>query len=157
MSFIDRLARHWGLESVTPDPRSTRDAIAAFERRFGVNLHPDVRAFYERFNGLHEMDSDLNRFWPIDEIDTVPAIVETYGGIPNFSGIANRLPNASQYFAFADHSIWVYVYALRLTDDPNSGSSVAWIADANTFDILTDTFSGFWELYLSDPAHTPVA
>ncbi|QDT10528.1 SMI1/KNR4 family protein [Planctomycetes bacterium K23_9] len=148
MSFVDRLAKHWNLADVTPDARGTGDAIAAFENRFALTLPPDVRAFYERFNGLLDMDDDLNRFWPIDELNTVPAIVEPYH---DYSGIGNRLPDAERYFAIADHSIWVHVYALHLADHPDSDTSIVWIADGNTFDILTETFAGFWELYLTSP------
>jgi hypothetical protein len=151
MSVVDRLAKYWNLESVTPDARETGDAIAAFENRFALTLPRDVRAFYERFNGLLDMDDDLNRFWLIDELDTVPAIVNSYTGVPDYSGIANRLPDAERYFAFADHSIWVCVYALRLSDHRDSDTTVVWIADGNTFEILAETFSGFWELYLASP------
>jgi len=151
MSLVDRLAKHWNLTDVTPDARATGNAIAAFENQFALTLPPDVRAFYERFSGLLDMDDDLNRFWPIDELNTVPAIVEPYSGLPNYSGIANRLPEAERYFAFADHSIWVHIYALHLADPPDSDTSIVWIADGNTFDIISDTFVGFWELYLTSP------
>jgi len=151
MSVFHRLATHWNLEVVTPDAQATGDAIAAFENRFALTLPPDVRAFYERFNGLLDMDGDLNRFWPIAELDTVPAIVEPYSGIPDYSGIVKRLPDPDRYFAFADHSIWVCVYAMHLSDHPDSDTTIVWIADGNTFDILADTFAGFWELYLTSP------
>lgn len=151
MSVIDRLAKLWNLDDVAPDSRETGDAIAAFENRFAVTLPPDVREFYERFNGLVDMDADLNRFWPIDELGTVPDIVEPYFGIPDYSGIANRLPDAKHYFAFADHSIWVCVYAVHLSDNPDTDTTIVWIADGNTFDILAETFSEFWELYLTSP------
>lgn len=149
MSFVDRLAKHWNLTDVTPDARATGDAIATFENRFALKLPPDVRAFYERFNGLLAMDTDLNRFWPIDELDTVAAILAPHSGMPDYSGIGSRLPNAGRYFVFADHSIWVHVYALHLADQSASDTSVVWIADGSTFAVLADTFAEFWELYLS--------
>ncbi|TWU48971.1 hypothetical protein Poly51_48750 [Rubripirellula tenax] len=149
MSFVDRLAKQWNLTDVSPDALVTADAIASFENRFALTLPNDVRAFYERFNGLLDMDNDLNRFWPIGELDTVPAIVEPYSGTPDYGGISSRLPHAERYFAFADHSIWVHVYAIRLAEHPDSNTSIVWIADGNTFDILADTFAGFWEMYLT--------
>lgn len=151
MCFVERLTKHWNLEGVFPDARVTTDAIATFENRFTLTLPPDVRAFYQRFNGLLEMDGDLNRFWPIDELDTVPAIVEPYSGTLDFSGSANSLTNPDRYFAFADHSIWVCVYAMHLSGNSDSDTTIVWIADGTTFDILADTFAGFWELYLTAP------
>ncbi len=151
MTFVDRLVEHWKVANVRPDARVTRDAISKFENQFGISLPPDVRAFYERFNGLLDLDSDLNRFWPISELDSVAAMVEPYSGIPEFSGIVSRLSEANSYFAFADHSIWVMVYAVRLCRSDALSSTVICIADGRTFDKLSDTFAGFWELYLASP------
>ena len=149
ISLIDRLVTAWHLADVRPKNAATGDAIATFEERFSRTLPRDLRTIYERFNGLHDTDADLNRFWPIDEIDTVPSVIDPYAGTSDFSGIAQRLPLANEYFAFADHSIWVYVYAVRLTDDEPTSGPVVWIADGDTFDIVSDTFSGFWDRYLA--------
>ena len=151
MSFVDRLVAHWKMERVSPDVQATAKAIDEFQSRFNLTLPADVRAFYERFNGLLDMDADLNKFWPIEELDTVPNKVEPYASIPDFSGISARLPDAANYFAFADHSIWVFVYAFRLTGDLAESGPVVWIADGNTHDTIAESFAGFWQAYLDNP------
>ncbi|MEZ6130372.1 MAG: SMI1/KNR4 family protein [Planctomycetaceae bacterium] len=154
MSIFDRLAAEWKLADVRPDDRETEQAFAMFENRFARELPSDMREFYQRFNGLLDMDADLNRVWPLDELDTVPAIVDTYAGTPYYSGIAKRLPDAHEYFAFADHSIWVCVYAVRLTDNVSSSGPVVGISDGKTFHILSNTFLEFWDRYLATPERT---
>lgn len=160
MSFIDRLVRHWNLADDTPDVDRAANAIDLFEAPFRVALPADVRSFYLRFNAhlvleMDEMDSDLNSFWPIEEVDRVPSKIEGFAGIPDYSGISASLPDANSYFAFADHSIWVMVYAMRLTSDRSSPARVIYIADGNTYATIADSFAAFWESYLENPSHIP--
>lgn len=146
MQFIDRLAAEWGLMDVRPNTGETRLAIAAFEDRFRLSLPAEVRAFYERFNGLLDMDSDLNRFWSIGELAAVPAALDS-----DFRGIAAHLPHADEYFAFADHSISVFIYAVRLAKDSSTSGPVVCIAGGDSFDKMADTFADFWDRYLATP------
>ena len=127
------------------------ETIVAFEQRHSVSLPDDVRRFYSRFNGTLEMDTAFNAFWPLDEVDTVPKKLSDYAGIPDYSKIADNLPNADDYFVFADHSIWVNVYAIRLKGEHSATAPVLWIADGSTFDIIAESFLEFWLRYLTDP------
>lgn len=150
MSFIDRLVDLWQLSGRVPDPSLADKAIRKFQNRFDVQLPPDVDAFYRRFHSLlGDMDSDLNHFWPIEDVDIVSAKVA-----PCYSGV-DRITNSTELFAFADHSIWVHVYAMRLSKDSRVGASVIWIADGE-FATLAETFAGFWEIYLASTHHIVV-
>ena len=143
MNFIDRLVELWRLGGVVPDPSLADKSIRKFHNRLDVQFPPDVHAFYRRFHGLiGDMDSDLNNFWPIEDVDTVSAKVAPY-----YSGV-DKIANSTEFFAFADHSIWVHVYAMRLSKDSRAGASVIWIADGNSA-TLAETFAGFWEINLA--------
>lgn len=151
MEFIDRLAKLWDDAGVARNDGASAETIAAFEQGHSVSLPDDVRRFYSRFNGTIEADTAFIAFWPLDEIDTVPKKLSDYAGIPDYSDIAENLPNADDYFVFADHSIWVNVYAIRLKGEHSAMAPVLWIANGYTFDTMSESFLDFWLRYLADP------
>lgn len=141
MRFVHELAKLWRLEDLHPNCRSTKLAINNFEFRHGITLPEDVRSFYERFNDLLDgtMDDDLNAVWPLGMIDTVT------------HHLSDKIPGADELFVFADHSIGVHLYAVRLTPERPGTSPVLWIADEHNFAEISVSFSGFWEAYLASP------
>ena len=78
----------------------------------------------------------------------VPEVVVPFAGIPDYSRISDVLPNASEYFAFADCMIWSHVFAVRVA--PAAATEVVWLC-GTTYAVVAPTFDAFWELYLSDP------
>jgi hypothetical protein len=58
------------------------------------------------------------------------------------------LPNAAQYFVFADAMIWSQVFAVRIA--AGAATEVFWISGAS-FSSVAPTFETFWELYLAEP------
>jgi len=141
MYFVEELAHLWKLENHEPDRLSTSAAIETFESRCGVTLPREVRAFYERFNDVLDgtMDEDLNAFWPLSEIDAVSQY------------FSSSIPGADELFVFADRSIWVHVYAVRLSAKDPESTQVVWIADEDNVAVIADCFSEFWEAYLASP------
>jgi hypothetical protein len=77
----------------------------------------------------------------------VPEIAATFAGIPDYSLIADVLPDAAEYFAFADCMIWSHVLAVRLAQA--EATQVVWLC-GTTYAVVAPTFDAFWELYLSD-------
>ena len=151
MQFIDRLTELWDRVGVARNTGASPEAIAAFELEHRIKMPDDVRLFYSHFNGTCDTDTAFMAFWPLDEIDTVPNKLSGYGGIPDYGRITDRLPNADNYFVFADHSIWVHVYAIQLRGEGSNAAPILWIADGITFDIIASSFSEYWMMYLDDP------
>ena len=114
------ISQHWQSLGITNPPGATDAEIDAFERNHGVRLPTGIREFYSHVDGmsLGEWDESLIRFWPLSEWYSVPVLSLLCRGIPDFGGIENFLPDAASYFVFADHSISIHVYAVRLTRDP---------------------------------------
>lgn len=151
MHYIQHLAHHWQSLGVSPNPAASEPQLDEFARRYCVYLPDDFRAFYTFCDGIEGMDDGLNAFWPLVEIDTVPAKLSDFGGVPNYTTISRNLPNAKNYFVFADHSIWLCVYAIMLTDDPNAPTPVIWIGDGRSFDTIAESFTDFWLRYIALP------
>ena len=87
----------------------------------------------------------------MSQVGPVPEKLAGCRGIPDYGGIVSALPEADSYFVFADHSIWVHVYAIRLSADPDSRTPVVWIADGRTWAPLAASFGEFLERYAADP------
>lgn len=151
MIDTQHLADHWKSLGVTPNPPVSESRIDEFGLRHGVTVPGDFRAFYTFCDGIESTDDGLNAFWPLAEIDRVPAKLSDFSGVPNYSGIADNLPNANDYFVFADHSIWVCVYAIMLTGDRNAATPVIWIGDGRSFETIADSFTDFWLRYMALP------
>ncbi len=151
MNYLEHLTDHWKTLDVAPRPPASQTQIDAFARRHGILLPDDFRDFYSLCDGIEGTDGGLNAFWPLAEIDTVTAKLSEFSGAPNYSSISRNLPNASNYFVFADHSIWVCVYAVMLTNDPHAPTPVIWIGDGRTYGTIADSFTDFWTRYIALP------
>jgi len=151
MHYIERLSDHWKTLGVSPTPPAGQIQIDAFARLHGISVPDDFRRFYTFCDGIEDTDDGLNAYWPLKEIDTVTAKLSDFTGAPNYSAISRNLPDADNYFVFADHSILVCVYAIMLTDDPHASTPVIWIGDGRSFDTIADSFTDFWTKYIALP------
>ena len=151
MHYIERLAEHWKLIGVSPLPPSCAFSVDDFANRHGIHIPKDFRDFYTFCDGIENTDGGLNAFWPLSEVNTVPVKLCDFSGAPDYSAIADNLPNADDYFVFADHSIWVCAYAIMLTDDPNAPTPVLWIGDGRSYDTIASSFTDFWLRYTELP------
>jgi hypothetical protein len=99
-------------------------------------------------NGTEETAEWLFEAWALEKVGSVPEVVAPFAGIPDYSRISEVLPNASEYFAFADCMIWSHVFAVRVA--PAAATEVVWLC-GTTYAVVAPTFGAFWELYLSNP------
>src|SRR5207244_2498252 len=108
--------------------------------------------FYRLMDGMEygSMDGGFNCVWPLSEIGPVSHKLSNFRGIPDYGEIESTLPDAPSYFAFADHSIWLNVFAMRLSNDVNCLAPVIGICGANWFPVA-DSFDKFIEMYADDP------
>ena len=86
--------------------------------------------------------------WPLARFGSVPEVVTPFAGIPDYSQIATKLPDAAEYFAFADYMIWSRVFAVRLSS--GAATQVVGIC-GDSYAYVAPTFEAFWERYLTDP------
>lgn len=143
-----RVRKFWTANGVLPRSGVATADLRACEQRIGRALPPDVARFYECINGTEETAEWLFEVWPIERIGAVPEVVTPFAGIPDYSEIAKRLPNAEEYFAFADCMIWSHVFAVRLGAS-STPTQVVWLC-GDSYAVLAPTFGAFWERYLDD-------
>ena len=133
------MARHWYRDGSAADQfRSkcpTNDDIQAFETQNGVRLPADLRAYFQRLNGI-DMDPGLFRFWPLSRV------------IPLKSSSAVAL-ETGRYFIFADYMVGTWYYAIYLGEDPFLQNRVV-LPDFPCRPVIAHSFTEFIELYLSD-------
>ena len=80
-----------------------------FERRYGVQLPDEVRAYFGRINGVvggHDgaWDDEMIALWELRDVRPLAEEVENC-----------EVRSAEEYFVFADWSIWAHGYAIRLS------------------------------------------
>jgi len=149
VSIDQRMRAHWQKSGAEPRAGAGREEIEACEQRIGRALPPDVASFYRGVNGSDQTDSDLFAAWPLAEIGSVAQVVTPFQGIPNYRDITQFLPEAGDYFAFADCMIWSQVLAVRVSL-AGKPTQVAWLS-GSSYAIVAPTFVEFWERYLADP------
>jgi cell wall assembly regulator SMI1 len=126
--------------------------IADFEYRNRVVLPEDVRQYYSFMDGMENWDlaEEMISFWQLSEVGSVPEKLSHCRGIPDYSEIESVLPDAASYYVFADHSIWLNVYVMKLTPDRNNPSPIIWIC-GKSWHPLAESFAAFMDEYAADP------
>src|SRR5262249_3912041 len=119
MNPIACLVAKWKEQGIACPAGVALADVRAFEDRYHVLVPPAMREYFLTVNGMgppNVCDDDLFNFFPLQDLITV----------------AERLPDrrstfaeASKYFMFADHSISLPTYAIRLSSSPDAASPVA--------------------------------
>jgi len=143
-----RLLAFWRESGAVPRPGVSARDLRACEDRIGRPLPDDVAKFYRCVNGTQETTDWLFEAWSLERLGSVPEVVAPFAGIPNYSQIATKLPNAAEYFAFADYMIWSRVFAVRIAQGSAPTQVVGLCGDS--YEYIAPTFEAFWERYLSD-------
>ncbi len=112
-SLWTRVHDVWRRSKIAIRPGVSSMDIAAFEAKYGIVMPTDVRDYFCAADGTgDDMDECLYRFWPLEEVQPVHDVL-----------VSDRFEYSDRYsypdcFAFGDHCINCWVYALRLTGDP---------------------------------------
>ncbi len=154
MDQIARLIARWKSHGIECPVGAAPAEIAAFEARHNAVLPRDMRAYFLAVNGMGERgtcDNDFFSFWPLQDLITIAE---------DLPDRCSNFTDASRYFMFADHSIALPTYAIRLSSNPADPNPIASIfADFGAFEVenFFDSFTDFVDHYLDDPVETSVA
>jgi len=147
MSTIgERLRAHWLAQGITPPPGVAEDRLREFETRFGVSLPLDLRGYFLEIDGMgsrdESNDDDWFSFWRLAEVKQCSDMYTD-----------RFIEDQSAYFVFADHSICLPAYAIRLTPSGTDSRQVIAIeSDQREYStsVVALSFSEFVERYLAD-------
>ena len=112
-SLWTRVHDVWRQSKIAIRPGVSSMDIVAFETKYGIVMPEDVRDYFCAADGTgDDMDEGLYRFWPLAEVQPVHDVL-----------VSERFEYSDRYsypdcFAFGDHCINCWDYALRLTNDP---------------------------------------
>jgi SMI1 / KNR4 family (SUKH-1) len=146
----ERLRCYWSAGGVKLPAGVPARRLEEFESRHGVRLPDDLRDYFlaidgmgpENLNPPFGWDDDLFRFFPLHQVQ--PATEQFHPDL--------FLADQSSYFAFADHSIALPTFAIRLTADVTCGNDVlAIFSDRREYQAgrVAGSFSDFVEHYLA--------
>jgi hypothetical protein len=127
---------------ISHGPPASQSELVAFETRYSVSLPQDLRAYFTTLNGSESgrngpMDDQLLSFWHLSEIRS---LVEHCPGVP--------IPHAESYFVFADYSIDVHEYVVRLSLDTRLPTPVMVVVDEFLVEVA-HSFGAFLQSYLA--------
>lgn len=128
-------------EAGIPIGGASEETLAALERRYGIVLPPDFRAYLQNAcPSAEEMDWESVTWWHLDRICNVPDGFEH----PVGTGVRDQ---GRRYVFFADYLIWSWAWAVCCEPGPDWGTVVVIDRDA----VVANSFSDFVAGYLSDP------
>jgi len=136
--------RRWRQSEVEIRPGASGTQVSQFEKRYGVVLPRDLRAFLRVVNGMHPNDMDPVehfRFWPIEEIKPV---TEEF---PDNKALASL----GDLFLFADYSLWAHGYGIRLFSDAGLANEVMLVGGEYPR-VIGSSFEDFLRRYLYEPS-----
>jgi hypothetical protein len=150
-SVGERLRSYWVSIGVKVRPGASREAIQSFEAAHGIRLSRDLSDYYQAVDGMEggQTDNDMLEFLTLNSVKSVTEELIEFGGIPDYRGLRDSLPDPSQCFVFIDYMIRSHVYAVRLTQDVLAVTPVIWICGSH-WEVIAPSFSDFGEKYLLD-------
>ncbi len=145
-SIGERLRAYWLAQKLVVPGGVSEARLREFEARHGLRLPPDLRDSFSAVDGLGRghFDDDFISFWTLDELENVGDY---------FGSRAQSLNDPHAYFRFADHSIVLPSFAIRLTPHEKGENVVIAIrADWGSFDfaVVADSFGDFADRYLAN-------
>ena len=121
-----------------------------FQLRNQLVIPDDLLAYFSLNNSeIDNYNQDMFVFYKFDEFKSVQEEVGNFGGVPDFTNIINTLPHHQDCFVFADYSITVSVYAIRLYKTRSSTNEIYAII-GDKYKIVANSFSEFIKFYEED-------
>ena len=140
----ERLKSHWLSQEIRIRPALAPEVIDAWESEQHTHLPEDMRAYFATVDGMEAtcLDYSMYNFWPLER---VVSLGKTFAGNPS------GLDDPDSWYVFAEVFIDAFHYAIYLPDgDSGTRHPVTWI-DSNTYEVLSQSFTGFVDRYLEDP------
>jgi hypothetical protein len=146
------VVNYWSQCGISIRSGATTRKVEEFQLRNGVILPKDVLEYLQTVDGSghDEMDDAYYRFWPLSEIRPVHEVLDDSRGVV--------YPDRFSYpdcFVFADHLLDSWLYAVKLTGDPDQPAPVYRVLAKDVpGERMSCSFREFMICYANDPKST---
>lgn len=148
--IIENVKNKWIEKGIALSPIDSIKEIDKFELENRLLLPEDIKAFFTHLRGGKDMyDDDLFLFYSFDNFKSIDDSLKNWRGIPDYGNIVNTLAQYKEYYVFANYSIMLFSYAIRLYEYKQNEHEIIVICGDEYLQIA-NSFSGFLELYLND-------
>lgn len=149
-TYIYSVKEKWAGEGMPVSEPATLEDISVFSSKNNVVLPQDLIAYFTQLNGTSDsFDNGFFTFYSLLQFKTIKEELGDYGGIPDYRNLVNLLPDHEHCFVFADHSLHLICYAIRLYDRPSENNEVYALC-GEVFGVIANSFTEFMNLYLRD-------
>jgi hypothetical protein len=132
MRNLLKMVERWKAEGLVLLPPEPETAVLESFARLGAVATADVISMYSILGGMHEMDKEYWRLWPLSEVQS-----------ENDPGVATGV-------LFSDYLISCWSYRLIANKD-NTSSVVADYFDNNQCTRVASSLEQFFGKYVEDP------
>lgn len=147
---IKKLKEYWEFEKLIILEPSVDNELILFQIRNGVLLPSDLQEYFRIINGTNDgYDVNFFKFFPLSNFKSINDELKYWEGGPDYSNIVNTLIEYKSYFVFADYSINMFSYAIKLYSEASVENQILVIC-GDKYKIIAKSFSEFIDLYLSD-------
>lgn len=147
--LLQRMIDGWRHEHIPVQPGANAATISDFESKHKVKMPGDMKEFFSTVNGMgSEYDEEgFFRFWPIEEVKQVKEYSPE---------VAAKYPQSAEYFCFFDHSIDIFMYAIRLDRNGEFPSPIAMVCPQTLvsdclFQPRYESFAEMVQEYVTNP------
>ena len=128
------------------------DEMCLFQFRRKLVIPDDLLGYFrltdEEIDKLND-NEHMFGFYKFDEFKSVEEEVGDYGGTPDYRDIVDTLPQNENCFVFAQHSIHLMVFAIRLYDRDSEKNEIYGICGSD-YGVVANSFSEFMVRYKND-------
>ena len=132
MNALDLMISQWKLEGIELVAPSSESDVRAVFARLGFTAASDVIDLYTTIGGMRDMDRELWRLWPLEDIER------------------ENLETPSRGVLFSDHLISSWCYQLNPNLDDTSSVLINHFDGAPAKQVAA-TLAEFFEMYKADP------
>jgi hypothetical protein len=149
MEQLLRLKAIWERRKIRSEWTVSESAILKFETDHNVKFPEDFRSYFKLVNGMDgEVDDGFYEFYSLDKVGNVVTLLGDYGTPRHGESIA-MIKNPENCFVFADYSINLIAYVIRLNHIDSERNEVYAIC-GDVYKIIAKSFSDFISLYLEN-------
>jgi len=123
------------------------EQLTLFQFRNKLIIPDDLTAYFKLTDTeIDSYNQDMFTFYKFDEFKSVREDVGDYRGVPDYRNIVNTLAEHENCFVFAEYSIYVEVFAIRLYETQSNQNEIYAIC-GDEYKVVANSFTEFIALY----------